>query len=448
MNKLLTLLFPAIVLLAGCSRHPTEHVITLEVAASPAGATPMDYRVLVDGKPTSYDDLTEALRIARHTDPAAKVRLVAAADTTYEYFAPLVISCAMAGFEACEMVGPDGKSVTAITPKLSAIGRGPPPVQLPAQVSVLLDASGNHARINSETVDLDLGQDLQKRLAALRHDNDACQFILRPHPHTPASAVINTYRLALDAGIKYPAFAFPSSNAASDPWPPLPQAPASPAAQPDPVGDPAQQATSDLARHDGWAPHPSTNMAPPSGGAGPKSSFYGTGGGATRIVYILANSDSMVGDFDYLRRELKRSVNTLLPIQQFGVIVLSEQVATLTNMIRATSEANRDIATKIDALVAQGPNDHPLAPCKDAFVHAFGMKPQLIYFVTNGTFDPKLVDELKALNKDRKVCINTIEFVTSADNAGFQKLAEQLKTLAVENGGTFRRVTEQDMITK
>lgn len=183
-----------------------------------------------------------------------------------------------------------------------------------------------------------------------------------------------------------------------------------------------------------------------TGGAGPKSNFYGTGGGATKIVYILDNSGSMIDVFDYLRKDVKKSVNNLFPIQQFGVIVFSEEAVVIANMTRATNESKRELGAKIDTVVAQGQNDYTLAPYKDAFVKAFAMKPQLIYFLTDGAFDPKLLEELKALNKDKKVRINTIAFLSSAENAEFLTLYEQLAAMAKENGGKFRKVTEKDMV--
>jgi len=68
------------------------------------------------------------------------------------------------------------------------------------------------------------------------------------------------------------------------------------------------------------------------------------------------------------------------------------------------------------------------------------MKPQLIYFLTDGAFDPQLFDHVKSLNKDHKVHINTLAFV-NAD----PRYESQLKDLAKQNGGSYKFVSEKDL---
>lgn len=185
----------------------------------------------------------------------------------------------------------------------------------------------------------------------------------------------------------------------------------------------------------------------PGGGtqAGPKSSFYGTGGNAVRIVYILDHSGSMLDNFDYLRKEVKKSTEAMAPIQKFNIVMVSESAAVIgpkgAALPWATVEFKREVVNKLyTEFRAQGRNDDLLPPFKEAFEEAFKMKPQLIFFLTDGHFDPKLMEVVNGLNKDKKVIINTLAFV----NRGAE-YEEQLQKLSKENGGKYKFVAENDL---
>jgi hypothetical protein len=178
-----------------------------------------------------------------------------------------------------------------------------------------------------------------------------------------------------------------------------------------------------------------------SGGPGFKSSFYGTGGNATRIVYIIDHSGSMMDNFDYLKVETKRSVNQLVPLQFFSVIMVSDtaSVVGIPQLQRATDDKKREFIAKLDDYVAEGQNDDLLPPFQEAFEKAFAMRPQLIYFLTDGHFDPRLADVVQQLNRQRKVHINTLAFVNH--EASYE---DQLQNLAKKNGGVYKFISERD----
>ncbi len=165
-------------------------------------------------------------------------------------------------------------------------------------------------------------------------------------------------------------------------------------------------------------PQHATPAVGPTTGNGPKSTFFGNaGGGAYKIVYIIDHSGSLLDNFDFLREEVKRSVGNLLPVQQFAVVAFSEETSGNTVLAaspmlqRATLDAKRDLAKRLDDLKAMGENDDMLAPAKYAFQQAFALKPQLIYFLTDGKFDPKLFAEVAKMNVGQKVRINTLASV-------------------------------------
>ena len=178
-----------------------------------------------------------------------------------------------------------------------------------------------------------------------------------------------------------------------------------------------------------------------NGGVPFKSNFYGTGGNATRIVYIIDHSGSMLDNFDYLRKETTRSVGNLVPLQFFSVIMVSDTAAVVgePRLQRATSDAKRAFMTTLEEFVAEGQNDDLLPPFQEAFEKAFAMKPQLIYFLTDGHFSPQLREVVQKLNREGKVHINTIAFVNHEPS-----YEDQLKELANRNGGVYHFVSARE----
>jgi hypothetical protein len=178
------------------------------------------------------------------------------------------------------------------------------------------------------------------------------------------------------------------------------------------------------------------------GGIGPKSSFYGTGGNATRIVYVLDHSGSMVENFEFLKREAVRSVNALVPLQSFAVVMVSDKVTLVgpAQLQRAMPESKKAFSEAVLKELAQGQNDDLLDPFQQAFERAFAMKPQLIFFLTDGRFGEGLLKAVATLNREKKVHINTIAFVTEEPS-----YKGQLEQLARENGGMYKFIPEREL---
>lgn len=215
---------------------------------------------------------------------------------------------------------------------------------------------------------------------------------------------------------------------------------------------------------DGGPPAP---YGTPGGGtqAGLKSSFYGTGGNAVRIVYILDRSGGMLTSFDDVKRTANESIGRLLPIQQFAVIMCGvidsdpqnrgtyvppSLVGGVRALLPATLENRRKVATAMDSVVAKGQNDDLLKPFEDSFRQAFELKPQLIYFLTDGAFDPSLLAAIKKMNAGNRVRINTIAFGGSKEKPGSDlgtlvEWRRQLQVLAKEHGGMYKWVPDEEM---
>ncbi|HVT82016.1 MAG TPA: hypothetical protein VHM90_15330, partial [Phycisphaerae bacterium] len=128
-------------------------------------------------------------------------------------------------------------------------------------------------------------------------------------------------------------------------------------------------------------------------GSGPRSTFYGTGGNAVKIVYLIDTSGSMLGGFPYVQQELTRSINKLVPLQFFCVIAVGtndrrSSAVGSGELLRATPENKKMVCDRIAQLAPEGPNDGVLEPFATAFQMAFQLKPELVYFLADGKSDP------------------------------------------------------------
>ncbi|MCL2646522.1 MAG: VWA domain-containing protein [Phycisphaerales bacterium] len=180
----------------------------------------------------------------------------------------------------------------------------------------------------------------------------------------------------------------------------------------------------------------------PGGGRGIGVKFFEQKATAKKIVYILDHSGSMLDTFDFLRQEAIRSVNQMIPVQSFGVVMFSERASVIYPQLqRATTETKKDFASKLQNFRAQGMNDDLLDPGKEAFEAAFQLQPEVIYFLTDGRFDPRLIEIVtNQLNKAKKVRVNTLAFVINDPIS-----EDQLKELAKKNGGVYKFVSEKDL---
>ncbi len=175
------------------------------------------------------------------------------------------------------------------------------------------------------------------------------------------------------------------------------------------------------------------------GGSGPE--FFGLGGDARagrRIVYVVDRSGSMLGIFDDLQKELKRSIDQLRKSQKYHVIFYSTDPpieappGRLVNAIRASKERTFEF---IDGTTPEGMT-HPL----EAMKRAFTLKPDIIYFLSDGVIPEGelLKEELRTWNRKEKTRIYCIAYVNSGGK-------ELLEDIAREHNGAFRFVSEYDL---
>jgi len=178
-------------------------------------------------------------------------------------------------------------------------------------------------------------------------------------------------------------------------------------------------------------------------GVGPKSRFFGTGGNAYHIVYVVDRSGSMLDTLDLVRREMLRSVSRLNEAQTFHVIFFATGTPKENpprRLVYATIENKREAADYLKSIQAQGRTD-PIPALTRAF-QVLQRTPndrtgKLIYLLTDGEFpdNEKVLTTIRGLNKQGDVHINTILHYHRSP-----PVMKVLQAIARENGGRFKFV--------
>jgi hypothetical protein len=159
-------------------------------------------------------------------------------------------------------------------------------------------------------------------------------------------------------------------------------------------------------------------------------------GSEQRIVYVVDRSGSMTDSLDFVKYELKRSLQELQETSEFHIIFYSSgpPVEMPARRLMPATEWNLGAAMEfIDTVIAVGGTD----PMR-ALERAFAVHPDVIYLLTDGEFDKAVIDAVKRLNAGGKVRVSTIGFLYPVGG-------EVLKAIAAQNGGQYRFVSETDV---
>ena len=185
------------------------------------------------------------------------------------------------------------------------------------------------------------------------------------------------------------------------------------------------------------------------GGIGPKANFVGISGNARRVVYVCDATGTMLGlKFKLLQKQLYKAIDILKPIQGFNVVFFKggDSVEEWSNpfadeLVVANPQNKQKVRTFIEQFQVVGKGTNPLP----ALQAAFAQKPQLVYFLTDGEFNnvvgyEQVLAEVRRLNADKTVKVNTIAFMSEDEKA-----EAALQTMARENGGRFVKVSDRDL---
>jgi hypothetical protein len=178
--------------------------------------------------------------------------------------------------------------------------------------------------------------------------------------------------------------------------------------------DALSQRSSQLSGFDGLA---LGGSAKGDGTAGPAATeFFGIGGYGQTFVYVVDASDSMnaSGKFDRARYELMHSIEQLASDQRYYVIFYNDAAYPMNadEPIFATDQHVAETGDWVMSARAQhGTNPLP------ALLHAISLRPDAIYFLSDGQFHPMTIQVLRSHNrptkrvKHRQIPIHTIAFV-------------------------------------
>lgn len=158
--------------------------------------------------------------------------------------------------------------------------------------------------------------------------------------------------------------------------------------------------------------------------------------GARRIVFVVDRSGSMADTFHIVRDELKETISGLNRLQKFHVIFFSSGTPVESPPQRCVSaiEANKKEFFQFLEGIQPAGGTHPAV----AMQRALSLDPELIYMLTDGVFDASLLPLLREWNRETRVKISTIAYVSEEG----RPLLEQI---AREHNGDFRFVSENDL---
>lgn len=162
------------------------------------------------------------------------------------------------------------------------------------------------------------------------------------------------------------------------------------------------------------------------GGGGGGASFFGVEATGNRFVFIVDVSGSMSvgGKIEALRTQLTKSIQNLVETSTFCVFTFSDDALPLGNSkdwSQAIDERKRWARRCISGLAPSG-GTVPI----NAFRMALKLrpKPDAIYFMTDGLFDPEAVDEIARLNTAH-IPIHCIAFMSPESETLLRRIASQ-----------------------
>jgi hypothetical protein len=168
-----------------------------------------------------------------------------------------------------------------------------------------------------------------------------------------------------------------------------------------------------------------------AGNLGQKASFYGVEAEGRNFIFVVDTSGSMSGSrFRRARAELCRSIEHLHPDQSFFVILFNNVPALMPSfgMAAADPASLRLLENWLRKTECNG-GTNPMP----ALIAALAMKPDAVYLLSDGKFDPALAQTVSQLQVFQRIPVHTIGFAS-------RKGEPMLKAISQVSGGTYRHV--------
>ena len=189
-------------------------------------------------------------------------------------------------------------------------------------------------------------------------------------------------------------------------------------------------------------------------------SFFGSGGNARRIVFIVDASGSLIDTIRYVILELTRAIDALKPLQEFTVIFFQDEKVIEVppfGLKRADAQTKSGVIEWIDPAnhhIDQWGRTDPLP----ALRRALSYNPQLIYLLSDQIIRPgppdlmieqqvDLLAQIKRINKS-DTRISTIQFMYPDPLASQSGGVGTMQLIARQTGGIYRFVSEDELLNE
>ena len=160
-----------------------------------------------------------------------------------------------------------------------------------------------------------------------------------------------------------------------------------------------------------------------------------------RYVFVVDGSKSMNHPYPgpaksrlgRVKVELWRTIYRMLPEQKFFIVFFNTHAVPMpaTELRSGGTEGQTELFSWTASVRADGRTDP-----QDALLMAVRMQPDVIYFLTDGEFNYKVVREVSKANFGG-IRINTISL-------GDDSAAKFLEEMATKNGGNYRHIVEEE----
>jgi hypothetical protein len=186
-----------------------------------------------------------------------------------------------------------------------------------------------------------------------------------------------------------------------------------------------------------------------------KANVWNLNASGNHFAYVVDFSGSITVVQDDLKRELKRSVGALRAPQTFDVITFfsdtsSDKERFVTEsfepaLVPAEPANKRRFFSWIDRRTPRGQTE-PLQALK----RALAMKPDAVFFFSDGFFDEKVLADVVKANEDQKIVVHCLVFdeLLLSDRSSTPKLtdgARRMQRLAEKCRGKVKVVTGNDL---
>ena len=188
-------------------------------------------------------------------------------------------------------------------------------------------------------------------------------------------------------------------------------------------------------------------------GANFKASFFGTGGNAKRIIFLIDASGSLIDTLPFVLVELKEKIQQLSDQQQYTILFFTGQ-GPLEVPPAGMKKGSADNKARTIEWISQAGFNIPVGGRTDpipALKKALAYRPEMIFLLSDnitgsGRYEidqSNLLNEIERANRD-KTQINTIQFLYP-DPLAAQGRQGTLEKIASQTGGQYKFVDAKEL---